>query len=367
VIARQRALKQTPLVWLGQSVDTSSICSAFADFDRSAFLTSLGCAIRKPSLRTSCFNGDLRSKIGVHGPLMIDSGGFALSSRPDPKWDCDIVFGLYSNIPGDIYVSLDYPPMLDDGPDIRKQKIIASNNNYQKLSSLLAEKLVMPVVHGRTMSEIDLSLNLLLKSKICPTWVGLGGLVPLLKNRRLTAQITGMGAEVFIAKALRKVRAAFPKARIHAFGAGGTVTFPAVFSFGADSADSIGWRQAAGFGSVFLPLKTQRIVTWAGERPPRKLMDASDLRDLANCQCPICRRSASVKGRLRSMKGHFQNRAIHNAWTITRLAVPRDKTRAQVRSFLALGGLGKGWANAAKVVAKNSASERKGRPFFVAP
>jgi hypothetical protein len=78
-------------------------------------------------------------------------------------------------------------------------------------------------------------------------WIGLGGIVPLLKNRSFPGEISRMGAEAFIAIALREIRKTFPKSRVHAFGAGGTRTFPAVFAFGADSADSIGWRQAAGY------------------------------------------------------------------------------------------------------------------------
>ena len=61
--------------------------------------------------------------------------------------------------------------------------------------------------------------------------------------------------ELFIAQALSLVRSAFPTAKIYVFGAGGTVTFPAVFAFGADLGDSIGWRQAAGYGLDFFASK----------------------------------------------------------------------------------------------------------------
>jgi hypothetical protein len=115
----------------------------------------------------------------------------------------------------------------------------------------------MPVVHGRNLSEIDLSLKLIDKAQPQPKWIGLGGVVPLLQRRQVS-EIPN--PEAFIIQAMANIQQAFPRSIIHVFGAGGMRTFPAMYALGAHSADSIGWRRAAGFGSIFLPLKSQRVV-----------------------------------------------------------------------------------------------------------
>jgi len=135
--------------------------------------------------------------------------------------------------------------------------------------------------------------------------------------------------------------------RIHAFGAGGPRTFPAVFALGADSGDSIGWRQAAGFGSVFLPLKTQRAVIWNRTKtPPRRTLDESDLAQIDLCGCPSCGSATSTSKRVALMKSSFRYRAIHNAWTIINQYKYWPKTRIELRSLLQSGGLGENWARA---------------------
>jgi queuine/archaeosine tRNA-ribosyltransferase len=276
-----------PMVWLGQSTDTSSLCSAYAELKGAPFLTSLGCAIRRPSLERTHFNGQLRAMLGVRGPIMLDSGGFALSRNHAPEWTVRRVGNFIEKVDADIFVTLDHPPRLRDTASDRRSKIGRSMRNYRSLSDRFPDKVIMPVVHGRTLSEIELSLQLLERCAVIPRWVGLGGIVPLLQNRRVSGLRTT--PEVFIADALTLVRETYPSSKIHVFGAGGTRTFPAVVAFGADSGDSIGWRQAAGYGSIFLPMKSQRTLRWNGEkRPPRRLLDQSDVSQIERCRCPIC-------------------------------------------------------------------------------
>ena len=177
--------------------------------------------------------------------------------------------------------------------------------------------------------------------------VGLGRIVPLLQGRNLSKEIASRGAETFIGGSVRAIRSAFPAAKIHAFGAGGTRTFPALYAFGANSADSIGWRQAAGFGSIFLPLKSQRLVAWEREsRPPRKTLDESDLAQIESCGCPICRYKTALPARLEALRRGFHNRAIHNAWTLSHQFLHWPKTRSEMATLIASGGFGGRWATA---------------------
>jgi queuine/archaeosine tRNA-ribosyltransferase len=347
MISKDR-LQQGPIIWLGQSVNTSSICADHPELNHTPFLTSLGCAILRPSLKRTHLNFGLKVKLGISGPLMVDSGGFALMRNPSSKWSIRDVSDLVGAIDAEIFVSLDYPPHMRDTRQDRRRKIIRSAGNFKKLSDLFPTKIIMPVVHGRTSSEIELSIQLIERSARSPKWIGLGGVVPLLQHRAVSREISRVGPEIFIARSIASIRSAFPKARIHIFGAGGTRTFPAVFALGADSADSIGWRQAAGFGSIFLPLKSQRAIKWNDTGPPpRKQLDESDLMQLADCRCPICFRSPSVGATLLLFKSSFHNRSIHNAWTTAHQMNYWPVTRAAMRALVSNGKLGPAWARAA--------------------
>jgi queuine/archaeosine tRNA-ribosyltransferase len=178
--------------------------------------------------------------------------------------------------------------------------------------------------------------------------VGLGGMVPLLQRRRALTEWTD-SPEAFIARTLALIRREFDSAMIHVFGAGGTRTFPAVFAFGADSADSIGWRHAAGFGSVFLPLKSQRVIKWdRSKNPPRRCLDPADLADIERCGCPICRTKSNLNQRLAALRRSFYNRSIHNAWIVSNQFEFWPRSRRELLSLVSRGGLGVDWAEASR-------------------
>jgi hypothetical protein len=148
-----------PMVWLGQSVDTSSLCASYPELRCLPFLTSLGCAIRRPSLRHTHFDGRLRDKLGITGPLMIDSGGFALLMNPRANWTVGTVGDLIAKIDGQIFVNLDLPPHSEDNAESRRRKIRRSNTNFEILSARFPEKTIMPVIHGRTLRELAYSVE----------------------------------------------------------------------------------------------------------------------------------------------------------------------------------------------------------------
>jgi hypothetical protein len=156
-----------------------------------------------PFFALYAFDGKLRDKLGITGPLMIDSGGFALLMNPRAKWTVGTVGDLIAKIDGQIFVNLDLPPHTEDNAESRRRKIRRSNTNFDILSARFPEKTIMPVIHGRTLRELAYSVESLFKSTPAPEWVGLGGIVPLLKNRSFPGEISRMGAEAFIAIALR--------------------------------------------------------------------------------------------------------------------------------------------------------------------
>ncbi len=279
---------------------------------------------------------------------MIDSGGFALSMNPSARWSVRHVSDAINEIPADIFVSLDIPPHKTDNAKDRIRKIRESVRNYELLLERFPRKVIMPVVHGRTQEEVECCTAMIASISPTPAWIGIGGVVPLLQRRRLLAE-WGASPESFIAMCLRTVRLQFRQSRIHVFGAGGTRTFPAMVALGANSADSIGWRQAAGFGSIFLPLKSQRILSpGAASQGVRKVLDRDDAVDLMRCECPICIESNTFRGRTSLFRKSFHNRSIHNAWVIGNQFLRWPKTRAELSSLVQEGGLGAQWAVAVK-------------------
>jgi queuine/archaeosine tRNA-ribosyltransferase len=154
-VALKTRVAASAQVWLGQSVDTSSLCAGYPDLQNAPFLTSLGCAIRRPSLKDTHFNSGLRSRLGISGPLMIDSGGFALIKAPSSRWSAQTVGNLIHRIEADVFVSLDLPPTPQDDQQRRLRKILSSTRNFEYLAGRFPAKAIMPVVHGRTYSEAD--------------------------------------------------------------------------------------------------------------------------------------------------------------------------------------------------------------------
>ncbi|MGE5540238.1 MAG: hypothetical protein ACM30I_16600 [Gemmatimonas sp.] len=282
---------------------------------------------------------------------MVDSGGFVLSKRRAVRWTKDVVAAAFAQTDADIYVSLDLPPLPNDTGRRRRSKIRTSLRNYEFLLGKLPNKTLMPVVHGRTDDEVELSIQLIRSVTPQPQWVGVGGMVPLLQKKYLTPEISERTPECFIAHVLTRVRRSFPMANIHVFGAGGTRTFPAVYAFGADSADSIGWRQAAGFGSIFLPMKSQRLVAWPRQsKPPRKLLDAADLAEIQLCGCPVCAERPALAAKLRAFRRSFLARSVHNAWTVTNQASFWPRGRLAMLAAMSNGALGLDWQKAASAV-----------------
>ena len=76
--------------------------------------------------------------------------------------------------------------------------------NFRDLVERFPSKQIMPVVHGRSRSEIELSLRLLARTTKTLRWIGLGGIVPLLQRRNLKASMS-KSPEVFIAVALSMI------------------------------------------------------------------------------------------------------------------------------------------------------------------
>lgn len=305
-----------PMMWLGQSVDTSVIHVSTPEFQPLPVLTSLGCAIRRPALLTSRFGPNLRSILQVRGPLMLDSGGFALMKQDNAHWTAQHVSSVYDRVDADIVASLDVPLGLADERYVRARKLKRTLDNLAILAPRFGARL-MPVVQGRTEKEIIKSCEGILHRFPNPTWIAIGGLVPLLRTSGFHRIARASTPQARIARLIRTVRSYFPNSILHVFGVGSIQTMLALFSIGAQSADSIGWRQAAGFGSIYLPGTNQRLLSWDSEgQRPRPIISTDERELLARCNCPVCRPIKRLQHRIRRLSSGFEPRSLHNLWVL---------------------------------------------------
>lgn len=301
-------------IWLGQSVDTSVIHTGYTDYVGLPILTSVGCVLRRPVANAAKFDTGLRSRIGATGQLMVDSGGFVLMSGKGCRWAAKDVAKLYRRIDADHLVSLDVPP---NGRDDKGDRFKKYRQTIRNLGVLLDEfgSKVVPVVHGRGQDEIERNCKKVSRLTPAPSLVAIGGLVPTLQRCGSVRKPSPETPQSIVTTAIRCVRSYFPRARIHVFGVGSVHTVLGVMAAGAHSVDSIGWRQAAGFGSVYVPGRHRRLLTERErETPCRPYASDSDLKILRHCLCPACQ--GASKGNIAALANHFKPRAAHNIWVL---------------------------------------------------
>jgi queuine/archaeosine tRNA-ribosyltransferase len=304
-------------LWLGQSVDTSTIHTRHAEFRTVPILTSIGCVIRRPVANGAKFDDGLRQRIGAQSHLMVDSGGFVLMSKPNIRWGPSRVGELYARIDADHLVSLDIPPLRSDCALVRRSKYRRTLRNLEVLTRRFGERIV-PVVHGVGLSEFEANCRRIAAFASSPSVIGIGGLVPTLQRCGSVKRTSPDAPHGEIANAIRCVRGYFPKSKVHLFGVGSLHTVLGVVALGVKSVDSIGWRQAAGFGSVYIPGRHRRLLTQRErEAPCRPFASDQELEILAGCHCPACR-EARDSGKCNSevLAAHFLPRAVHNIWVL---------------------------------------------------
>ncbi|WP_354124612.1 hypothetical protein [Bradyrhizobium sp. LA6.10] len=301
-------------------------------------LTSLGDAIRRNGYLRTHFNEGLRTKLGLHGPLMLDSGGFLLMRMQAKGWSAARVADIYRRVDADVLVSLDHPTLGSDSTACRRRKRHLTIDNLRQLSAEFGPDKLMPVIHGSTIAQIEDSCGAVQAITPRPRWIGVGGLVPFLKQlgRKGLSASERRRNEHFSA-VIWTVRKAFPHSLVHILGLGAPRSCLAAFAMGAHSADSQGWRQAAGFGSIYLPGRAQRILEWnKPTKRPRPVINEQDRVLLAACECPVCRGHDRLEDRITILRSGFEPRSVHNAWVLHQevCALRSAERKNRVSSFL---------------------------------
>lgn len=303
-------------LWLGQSARTTVVTKSFPELAPARWMASLGDAIHRPRMLETVFGPGLKARLAITGPLMLDSGGFTLMMRAGELSLAQVV-AAFSSADADVLVSLDYPPLETDPVEARQDKYTRTLANFAALHRDLAGANLAPVVHGVTPEELAANCAAIRAIDPDPSWVCLGGLVPWLRQ---CGQVRHRAAEaqLRLRDTIGLVRANFPESRLHALGVGSPRNIAAAFANGADSVDSIGWRRAAGFGTIFLPGGTERFVGHRDRKraASRRVLDDGDRQTLAACDCPACGRAGDLAARIRSLSQSYLPRAAHNAWVV---------------------------------------------------
>lgn len=170
---------RTPTVWLGHNLRNRVLFTRDDELARTAVLISYGDALQRPSYKQRFFTEDLRTTLGVSGPIMVDSGGFALLSKPSLSCNIKELEHVYGQVPADIVVSLDFPPSVFASNEERAGLRRKTLSNYARLKNAVSPDRLMPVVHGHSMEDLHQSCEGTAALCAHPRQIGIGGLVPL--------------------------------------------------------------------------------------------------------------------------------------------------------------------------------------------
>jgi tRNA-guanine family transglycosylase len=304
-----------PLVWLGQSVRTTVVTRRYPFFSQECWMVSLGDAVHRPRLIEKVFHADIRERIGVHGPLMLDSGGFTMMMHKQ-SLAIETIAKIYRIAQAELCITLDLPPTGADNSRVRSRKYRKTRENLAHLVEAVGARRIVPVVHGTTVREVEDNCLDIAGLIAKPRMICLGGLVPLLRR-------SGQPAERdrsinWLSGLVARVRVQFPRSVIHVLGAGSPQNIATVIACGADSTDSLAWRRAAGFGTIYLPGTGERFVAprdraRANSRPT---LDDRELELLEACLCPACDEFPRLIARLAELQKSYLARAAHNAFVI---------------------------------------------------
>ncbi|GHO61266.1 hypothetical protein KSC_001580 [Ktedonobacter sp. SOSP1-52] len=206
----------------------------------------------------------------------------------------------------DRYVLPDNVPLSSDSHKQVEEKVRETVHYsclfFQEMPDELKER-AMPVVHGRTRSQIEYCLEHYLKLGV--KWVGFGSFGTAGKNNE---------ANMATASAVENARlvaqiAAHYGVKTHLFGIGAPALVGMIYSTGAAAFDSASWFKAAGFGQVHLPLMRSYNITYQNSSSELQQgitwEDFTRFKHITNHSCTYCQE-------YHILAGHKMHRVIHN-------------------------------------------------------
>jgi hypothetical protein len=173
--------RRAPIVWLGQSVRTTIVTKRYPGLATECWMVSLGDAIHRPRLIERVFCGDLRERLSVRGPIMLDSGGFTMMMQ-NRGLRVSEVAKIYDRTCADLCISLDVPAGRGERKNTRKRKYEETRANLAQLVQSIDTSKLVPVVHGADLEDIVCNCQAIADILPEPTLICIGGLVPLLRS-----------------------------------------------------------------------------------------------------------------------------------------------------------------------------------------
>ena len=290
-------------------------------------MVSLGDAVHRPRLIENVFRSDIRGRIGVEGPLMLDSGGFTMMMN-DRSLKLPEIAAIYCDTQAELCITLDVPPIASDSARKRSGKYRRTRNNLSALIELVGGDRIVPVVHGINIAEVDANCQAISELLPRPKMVCVGGLVPMLRRSgRPSAQ--KKQAVFWLGNLIESVRASFPRSIIHVLGAGSPLNVAMTIMCGADSTDSLAWRRAAGFGTIYLPGTSERFLSPRNRQREnsRPTLNQRELGLLEVCSCAACAEWPDLQMRVTGLATSYLARAAHNASVVLAAAAAQQENR----------------------------------------
>jgi tRNA-guanine family transglycosylase len=247
---------------------------------------------------------------------MLDSGGFTMMMQ-DRSLKVGEIANIYNRAGVELCISLDVPPTSKDNSRVRARKYDKTRENLAYLIEMVGPHKLVPVVHGLTETEVVRNCRQIAKIFSRPPLICIGGLVPLLRQSGHVSTEHNRGI-AWLQELIAIVRACFPAAIIHILGAGSPKNVVAAIRSGADSTDSLAWRRAAGFATIYLPGTAERFLGPRGRKraTSRPTLQRNEIELLAACACPACSEHSQIDNRIAELSNSYIARAAHNASVI---------------------------------------------------
>ena len=312
----------TPILWLGHNFKGPLNVWEERRVRMPGVLVNACEVMKLPNLDQSVYEPGMHSYLNFTGPVMMDSGGYLFQKHKRLGISASSIAEIYKEARIDIGVALDHP--LDPSLPTHKNKIRwhRTLRNIELMAISASSYEFMPVVHGYTLNALMVACKELKSLLGDPSLVGVGSLVPLIKNSylgngfRYDRSNGHRGDNItFIADAIKLVRDEFPHSFLHVFGVGGITTALSIFALGADSVDSVAWRLKAAYGAIQLPGVSDRFLSpRPNSQKVRRVIDGDEEILLAACRCPVCSVYKGIGWRKRRLDNSFKSRSMHNGW-----------------------------------------------------
>ncbi len=303
-----RSIK-TPLLWLGHPIGFEP--RPWEHFPMDTLMVNAYDILMKPKIYNKVCETGIHKFLNFDGLVMMDSGGFIFQKKEELDVEPSKIIELYEKAGPDIGVVLDHPLSIQKSMSDNRKRWKKTLQNTDFMIKNNGDIALMPVLHGYTLNELKKACKEVRKINDNPKIIGLGSLVPLLFNMKVSKKLKFKNCRNFVIDATRLVREEFPNSLLHTFGVGSTKTMHLMFSLGVDSLDSTGWRLKAAYGNIQLPGVSDRNPT--PRNNGRASLSDGEKIILDECECPTCM-GKSLEQKIKSLDGPFPPRALHNAY-----------------------------------------------------